>query len=1011
MSGGTLSAGAGADDLVTLVGGEAGDTLESAGPGSLLRGEAGADWLFSTGQEATLEGGAGADTLIDNFDLTGLGRLPQGGTSLLLGGDSNDHLYAHAGGATLLGESGADLLYALQAQPTGADPANRDVLLQGGDGEDSIGATFWSGAVQGGAGNDLVHVTRTGPIGVSPASPLVSGGDGDDRLSVSHYARTGEVGAPALVHGDAGHDTIYAYTGLTNSAFVFGGAGNDELHGNFILSGDEGADTLTSDRSADGGVGDDLLLGLGLLLGGAGADTLRADDSGAATLSGGHGNDVLTSSSGYREHLLRGNQGADTLAATDASSATTLEGGEGDDLLTTESVRGGDAGGRDHLLTGGAGADTLAARASTGSLDGGAGEDLLSFRSPGAHAGILRGGDGADTLTAEATGAGLAVTLIGGAGDDVVRLVGGFSIVAADAIHLLSGPSSGPDGGQDTLDLSAWRGPIGEAAGGLTWDAGFETVILPSTNPASAPWSGGDGAETRAGGRDATLEGQGGDDHLMASSGRLLGGAGDDRLELYGRDFRAGASSLDGGAGRDYLAGVGTLHGGADADTLHGGAQAATLFGGDGNDSLRGMGALQGDAGDDVLVVDILGLASSLAGGDGADTLAGWARRDTLIGGAGADRLLGRGGSDHLMGGEGEDLLRGGGAKDLLEGSAGRDTLAGGGGDDWLAGGPGNDLLRGGVGNDTFIASADGGTDLLVDFAWDGVWLDRIDISALPVMTFLGDAAFTGTGPESRFDIEYQATRVEFDTDGDGAANAVLRMSEPYWLSEDVFVRLPPGAAGPAAGEDWGDPDRNWLGSDRDELFTGDPYGSAFYGFAGNDTIDGGQSYDPQWVGPDRSPDTLWGGDGDDYLSEDHMNGVVFGGAGADTLQGAGSRLFGGPDNDLYAIPIHTDESAPRMIGDWNSGDRISFFYTYSFNGGGNNSVAYEPIKKLNLVHDLGEEFYGDGLNILPDGLRYFVEGSQTRVEARMPVYYVGELQMAFAVVYVPAILTDADFL
>jgi hypothetical protein len=118
-----------------------------------------------------------------------------------------------------------------------------------------------------------------------PDGRSVLGGDGIDEV---------------LVQAGAGNDTV-TLTGLTVSARVEGGAGNDKLTGGAEadeLIGGDGNDKLT------GGGGDDTLDG------GAGNDTL----------SGGDGDDDLTGGDGI-DHIIGGN-GFDTVdAATDAADA------------------------------------------------------------------------------------------------------------------------------------------------------------------------------------------------------------------------------------------------------------------------------------------------------------------------------------------------------------------------------------------------------------------------------------------------------------------------------------------------------------------------------------------------------------------------------------------------------------------------------------------------------------------------------------------------------------------
>ncbi len=98
-------------------------------------------------------------------------------------------------------------------------------------------------------------------------------------------------------------------------------------------------------------------------------------------------------------------------------------------------------------------------------------------------------------------------------------------------------------------------------------------------------------------------------------------------------------------------------------------------------DTTLEIGVRVGTAGDDVLILDGLGMA---VGARGADALFGSRHADLLCGGGGADRL---------GGGRGDDLLSGGRGGDSLLGQRGGDQLRGGRGPDHFNGGSGRDTL------------------------------------------------------------------------------------------------------------------------------------------------------------------------------------------------------------------------------------------------------------------------------------------------------------------------------
>jgi len=129
----------------------------------------------------------------------------------------------------------------------------------------------------------------------------------------------------------------------------------------------------------------------------------------------------------------------------------------------------------------------------------------------------------------------------------------------------------------------------------------------------------------------------------------IIGGAGNDNINLYGQ---TGSNTVDGGDGDDEISGgIGddTLIGGAGNDFLYGDQGNNILYGGPGNDTLN----VNGSTG-----------SNELYGGDGDDTLKGGAGNDRLEGGAGFDELSGKNGNDTLIGGVDGDLLDGGSGDD-----------------------------------------------------------------------------------------------------------------------------------------------------------------------------------------------------------------------------------------------------------------------------------------------------------------------------------------------------------
>ncbi|WP_437359988.1 calcium-binding protein [Inquilinus limosus] len=306
------------------------------------------------------------------------------------------------------------------------------------------------------------------------------------------------------------------------------------------------------------------------------------------------------------------------------------------------------------------------------------------------------------------------------------------------------------------------------------------------------------------------LTGSAHNDYLGGDSGAntLIGCAGNDNLAGNG-----GADVLDGGAGSQDM-----------ADYVYSGAGVKvslathTASGGDAEgDTLTNIEWLRGSYFDDVLT-----------GNGGANFLSGLGGTDRLDGGAGNDRLVGGAGADVLIGGAGVDTVlydnasagvtvnlanpavnTGDAAGDTYSsvenvvGSTLNDTLTGNhianylygwNGADILNGRGGADLLSGGAGADTFVFSsvADtpvGAFDRINDFSRSQG--DTIDVSGITGGhgTFIGTAAFSGTAGEVRILVGITQTAVYIDANGDGKADAQIRLTGgAVTLTADDFV-------------------------------------------------------------------------------------------------------------------------------------------------------------------------------------------------------------------------------
>ncbi|HEX8192841.1 MAG TPA: M10 family metallopeptidase [Allosphingosinicella sp.] len=296
------------------------------------------------------------------------------------------------------------------------------------------------------------------------------------------------------------------------------------------------------------------------------------------------------------------------------------------------------------------------------------------------------------------------------------------------------------------------------------------------------------------------------------------GGAGKDKL--FGNDAanlllgNAGDDSIDGGAGDDVIVG------GAGKDVLTGGA-GGDLF----RYAARGDSAV--GAARDVIAdfeegdrIDLSAVgATTFIGGDAFGGKAGQVRAVSiadqtiveydadgdrradmqieLSGAIDLDRLDFIGldgaptsGGDTLFGTEGNDSINALGGNDTVYGAGGVDTLNGGDGNDLLVGGAGRDTLIGGLGFDIFRyengdSNAGVGRDGILDFTKG----DKIDLSGLGLLSFIGTSAFTG-GEQVRYTTGFGSTFIEADLDGNRVADLQIELAGavPLVAADFIFV-------------------------------------------------------------------------------------------------------------------------------------------------------------------------------------------------------------------------------
>ncbi len=275
-----------------------------------------------------------------------------------------------------------------------------------------------------------------------------------------------------------------------------------------------------------------------------------------------------------------------------------------------------------------------------GSRQGGAGDELLF-----AYSGAVYAGGGNDVVVANEA----ANSIDGGSGEDVVSYLHSEEGVS---VNLASGEGQGGHAEGDTYEN------IEHAVGSRHNDQ-----LTGDGNSNRLSGMEGDDILAGGGGGDTLIGGSGQDTADYSASGEgvnvwLSGSQRDTGAEIAGHGQYSDAQG-------DSLAGIEHIQGSDHDDLLVGNANTNLLWGGEGSDTLRAGGGddqLVGGQGADRLYGG--GDKDKLFGGEGRDYLSGGSGDDSLLGGRGDDALLGGEGDDVLYGEAGDDLLVGGAGDD-----------------------------------------------------------------------------------------------------------------------------------------------------------------------------------------------------------------------------------------------------------------------------------------------------------------------------------------------------------
>lgn len=401
----------------------------------------GGDWL---------NGGDGDDLLKGEADTS----QASGDNDHLMGGRGNDQLFGGGGNDVLVGWFDQLVPYTATGYLPGPtlDSEYENVgdkdYLAGGDGDDSLIAGRGNDTLIGGEGNDVI-IANLG-------NDIITGGAGQDYIASDAYAITFVDGddfyiAPDyhidytlsndytdMIDAGAGDDIVHAGAG---DDFVYGGDGIDQLYGDQLnheiahrltINGVTEPSANLTQRYADlaiqyhgndyldGGSGADFVFGNGgndTAFGGDGDDVVFGDDF--ILTSDQHGNDYLLGEAG--SDFLVGGGGSDTIYGGDDDDE--LYGDDGPQTITGYANSIPLYGPPTYRINGQDFTYQVASQDQlSDSLFGGAGLDSLyghggdDYLDGGDDEDLLLGGSGNDTLF----GVKGADTLYGGSGDDVI---------------------------------------------------------------------------------------------------------------------------------------------------------------------------------------------------------------------------------------------------------------------------------------------------------------------------------------------------------------------------------------------------------------------------------------------------------------------------------------------------------------------------------------------------------------------------------------------------------------
>ena len=813
------------------------------------------------------------------------------------------------------------------------------VTINGDAGNDTIINTANSVIANGGIGNDSIE--NQGGYYVT-----IAAGDGNDYIS--------NYGYPVTIDGGTGNDTIY---NSGRNAKITGGAGKDSIR-------NYGGDSVNIDAGNDNDYIYNYTSSSVSINAGAGDDYIENSVGSYTTINAGEGKDTVYN---YADSIsINGGAGNDSIYSDSTSGEVSINGGTGDDTIkeygNNSTINGGDDNdsiyhvGNNSSITGGNGDDTIIDDYISGTnvnygntLNGGAGNDVISVSTRNRYAIQYSQGDGNDTITGLNENDTLHITSGNisnsvASGNDVVLTVGTGTITLKDAagqsIYLkqgttaakvvtlpttvnpyyvegtnvadyientLNGATINALAGNDTIDNRGDEVSINAAAGNdCIYNRAVNVTIFSGTGNDSIK-------NTQSGTHTKILAGDGNDSiEGVAYYSTIDGGIDNDYISIAGS-----YNSMNAGAGNDiigimYSDYIGnTIKGGTGNDTIYGdtGGNYGVLYqyaSGDGNDviynyksadtvSLSGVTYIRETVGNDVLI-------SITSGGE------------ILLKNASSKTVNIVGGIETVMAKftEGNDYYENVAANAILNGLSGKDTIDntnaavystidGGDGDDTIRNYANFVTINGGSGND-FIYNSSMLTTIKGGKGNDTVFIGATAAGKQGILYQYS----SGDGNDLIYDFSSYDT-ISLDTGLTYTRSTV---------GNDVIVSIVSGGAMTLSGASG--KTVNIVGGTPtiiNPFTTGNDYYSNTTGstilnaLAGNDTIENEASR--VTINGDAGNDTITnsassvvanGGAGSDYISNTASNVTIDGGTDNDTINSSGGSINGGAGNDRISI-------------------------------------------------------------------------------------------------------------